>query len=137
MKEGRSEILSAAGEAGEWLEAIIENSFDGIYITDGKANTIKANRAYEVITGLARREVIGQNMKDLVKRGIISESGSLIAIRERRPVTIQQEFKTGRKALITSTPVYGKGGKIAMVITNVRDLTEIYKLKEEVARKSE
>ncbi|WP_243009012.1 sigma 54-interacting transcriptional regulator [Clostridium sp. AM58-1XD] len=137
MREEKNGIFNGAGVAGEWLDAIIENSFDGIYITDGKANTIKANRAYEVITGLARSEVVGRNMKDLVKRGIISESGSIIAIRERRPVTIQQEFKTGRKALITSTPVYGKDGRIAMVITNVRDLTEIYKLKEEVARKNE
>lgn len=125
------------GNAGEWMDAIIENSFDGIYITDGMANTIKVNRSYETITGLKRSELMGRNMKDLVERGIISESGSLISIREHRPITLQQEFKTGRKALITSTPVYGADGRVSMVVTNVRDLTEIYKLKEEVARKSE
>ncbi|MFQ8823517.1 MAG: PAS domain S-box protein [[Ruminococcus] lactaris] len=46
-------------EANEWLDAIIEHSFDGIYITDGNANTIKANRAYETITGLKKSEVLG------------------------------------------------------------------------------
>lgn len=137
MKKNREKLPSAVQEAGEWLDAIIENSFDGIYITNEKAVTLKINRAYETITGLKRSEVIGHNMKDLVEQGIISQSGSLIAIRERRPVTLQQEFKTGRRALITSTPVFSPEGKILMVVTNVRDMTEIYRLKEEVARKNE
>ena len=33
-------------EANDKLDAIIENSFDGIYITDGDANTIKVNKAF-------------------------------------------------------------------------------------------
>ncbi len=121
-------------EANDKLDAIIENSFDGIYITDGDANTIKVNKAYEIITGLKRAEVMGFNMRDLMKRNIVSVSGSLLAIQKRHPVTLHQEFKTGKKALITSSPVFDKDNNISMVITNVRDLTEIYNLKEEVAR---
>ena len=41
-----------------------------------------------------------------------------------------QEFKTGKKAMITSTPVFDEAGEVDMVVTNVRDLTEIYRLKE-------
>ena len=121
-------------EANDKLDAVIENSFDGIYITDGDANTIKVNKAYELITGLKRSEVIGCNMRDLMKQNIISVSGSLLAIQKRHPVTLHQQFKTGKKALITSSPVFDKEDNITMVVTNVRDLTEIYNLKEEVAR---
>ena len=121
-------------EANDKLDAIIENSFDGIYITDGDANTIKVNKAYEMITGLKRAEVMGCNMRDLMKRNVISVSGSLLAIQKGHPVTLHQEFKTGKKALITSSPVFDKDNNITMVVTNVRDLTEIYNLKEEVAR---
>ena len=119
------------------LEAIIENSFDGIYITDGNADTILVNRAYEQITGLKKTEVLGKNMKDLEQEGIISVSGSLLAMTEQRPVTLQQEFKTGRRAVITSSPIYGEDGTIDMVVTNVRDLTELYKLKEKVVEKEQ
>ncbi len=129
-----SEMFSSLQEANEWLDAIIEHSFDGIYITDGNANTIKANRAYETITGLKKSEVIGCNMEELVQKGIVSASGSLIAIREKRPVTIRQEFKTGKKALITSSPIYNEKDEIVMVVTNVRDLTELYSLREEVEK---
>lgn len=111
---------------------IIENSFDGIYITDGNANTVMINHSYEQITGLSKKEVFGKNMKKLVSGGIISQSGSLKAIEERRTVTLMQEFKTGKKAMITSTPVFDEAGQVDMVVTNVRDLTEIYRLKEKV-----
>ena len=59
------------------LEAIIQTSYDGIYITDGHAMTIAINNSYERITGLKRDEVLGHNMTDLVKTGVISESATL------------------------------------------------------------
>ena len=128
-------IFNNLQEANDRLDAIIENSFDGIYITDGNANTIKANKSYEMITGLKKEEVIGKNMLDLVKNNVISVSGSLLAMQKKKPITLQQEFKTGKKALITSSPVIDDNGNIIMVVTNVRDLTEIYNLKEDLMQR--
>ncbi len=122
-------------EANARLDVIIESSFDGIYITDGDANTIMVNKAYETITGLKKEEVLNRNMKDMVATKIISESGSLRVLNEKKSVTLFQEFKTGKKALITSSPVFNDNKEIIMVVTNVRDITEIYKLKEEIQRK--
>ena len=118
----------------EALLSIIENSYDGIFITDGDANTILINRAYETITGLSREEVLGKNMRELVKNKAVSSSGSLLALQNGRPVTLHQEFKTGKKALITSSPVFDEHGKISMVVTNVRDLTEIFSLKSQIEK---
>ena len=44
--------ISSEALSSEFLDAIIEHSFDGIYITDGQANTIKVNRSYLTISGL-------------------------------------------------------------------------------------
>lgn len=133
----RNRIFQTAEEAQKHLEEIIEHSFDGIYITDGNGNTTMVNRAYEQITGLKKKEVLGKNMKFLVQSGVISVSGSLHAIRENRVVTLSQEFKTGKKAVITSSPIYDENGNISMVVTNVRDLTEIYQLKERVVEQKQ
>jgi PAS domain S-box-containing protein len=130
------EFLDSLEALNEKLSAIIENSYDGIYITDEKANTILVNRNYEIITGLNRNNMLGKNMADLVKSRVISVSGTLLVLQKKRPVTLQQEFKTGKKALITSSPVFDKNGNITMVVTNVRDLTEVYQLQEEVEKKS-
>lgn len=108
---------------------ILENSFDGFYITDGRANTIYLNKSYRNITGLKEEEVLGRNMHDLVAEGTISRSGTLYVLETGKAITLHQTFKTGRNALITSTPIRDERGAIIMVVTNVRDMTEIYRLK--------
>ena len=108
-------IFSTVAEAAERLNEIIEHSFDGIYITDKDANTIKINHAYEEITGLKKDEVLGENMADLVRNKIRSMSGSLIVLKTLKPVTLQQHFKTGKQALITSSPIFDKHGKLVIL----------------------
>ena len=75
----------------EVFKLIVESSFDGIYLTDGSANTIFLNKSYEKITGIDKKFLIGKNMKTLVKNGIFNESASLLAIKERKKITINQK----------------------------------------------
>lgn len=119
------------------LDSIIENSFDGIFITDQNANVLRINHAYEFITGLTQEEVIGRNMADLVAEKLISQSGSLYVKKKLKPITIQQRFRSGKEALITSSPIFDENGNLTMIVTNVRDLTEIYKLKNVIRQKTE
>ena len=133
----KSSIFSTNSEAAERLNDIIEQSFDGIFITDRNATVIKINHAYETITGLSKEDLLGRNMEDLVNEKIISQSGSLIVKESKQPVTLQQYFKTKKQALITSSPIFDKSGNLIMIVTNVRDLTEIYNLKQAVRKKEE
>lgn len=119
------------------LESIIESSYDGIYITDGLANTIKINKAYERITGLNRNEMIGKNMSELVADKILSKSVTILVLQNKKVTTIHQEFRTGKKALVTGTPIYDKKGEIVMVVTNVRDITELAELKTQLEENRE
>jgi len=119
------------------LESIIECSYDGIYITDGDANTIKVNNAYERITGIKKVDVLGKNMRDLEKSGVISQSASLLVMTSRKITTIQQEFSTGVKVLVSSTPIFDENKKISMVVTNVRDVTQLHDLKELIEKNKE
>lgn len=112
------------------LEAIIETSYDGIYITDGDANTIYINKGYERVTGLNREELLGQNMADIVNKGIMSEATSFWVIKNKVPITVHQSFNTGKSALVTSTPFFDENNEIKMIVTNVRDITELKELQE-------
>lgn len=119
------------------LESIIESSYDGIYITDGNAKTIKINKAYERITGLNRYDMIGKYMQDLVDDQVLSESVTLLVLKRRKVTTISQEFKTGKKALVTGNPIFDKKNQITMVVTNVRDVTELADLRTELNKNRE
>ncbi len=110
------------------FESIIENTYDGLYITDGLANTLRVNKAYERITGIKREEVVGKNMKDLVKSGFYNRSVSLEVIEKKSNVTIMQEVRTGKKVLVTGSPIFDEKGEIELVVTNVRDITELIEL---------
>ncbi len=126
------EEIGKYAELNTRLDAIIQSSYDGIYVTDGEANTLLVNKAYERITGVKAEEVMGRNMKDIVESGIINRSGSLLVISKRKQVTLRQVMKAGKETLITSTPVFSPEGDIIYVVTNVRDLSELVQLQNEL-----
>ena len=125
------------GRQGNWFEVIFESSYDGIYITDGSAITLTLNKSYETISGLRKEEMVGRSMAELVESRVVSASGTLLALERRESVTMEQQFKTGKRAIITSTPVFDAQSNIVMVVTNVRDVTELYALKEQLEQSEE
>lgn len=124
--------LTASYEVIKNIEDILESSFDGFYITDGDANTILLNKAYETITGLRREDLIGHNMYELEDNKAISKSATLMVLRDKTVKTIEQEFQTGKRALVSSTPIFDSEGNITMVVTNVRDLSALQLLKSQM-----
>ena len=112
------------------LLAILESSFDGIYVTDSGARTLWVNHSYEVISGLHASDVVGKTMQELVRLGIVSRSATLMAMEKGGSITLEQTFRTGKRAVVTSTPIFDHDDTIAMVVTNVRDISEISALQE-------
>lgn len=129
--------LSKVKELNRELDAIIESCYDGIYITDGEGVTLRINKSYERITGIKAEEVIGRHMRDLVKEGYFSKSVSLLVIEKQEPVTIMHDIKTGKRLLITGSPVRDEKGNIVKVVTIARDITELNQLKEQLERTKE
>ena len=121
--------LKSYQELHRRLEAIIESSYDGLYITDGKAKTLLVNSAYERITGISRKNLIGRNMKDLVKEKLYDHSVTLEVLKSKRSVTIMQHIKGGKEVIVTGAPIFDADGEISMVVTNVRDITELNQLR--------
>ena len=123
----------------EELDAIIESSYDGMWITDGKGYTLHLNTAYERITGIKKEEVVGRHMQDLVDEGYFSDSVTLRVLEEKEPVTIMHKIYNKNKeknVLITGNPILKENGEVDRVVTNVRDITELMKLKVESESKN-
>jgi len=112
------------------LDSIIENMPDGIYITDGEANAVRINPAFERISGLDRNNMLGRNHRELVKEGMVAKSSSLAVVATRKPVTIIHEYPpTRRKALVSSNPVFDEDGNMIMIVSSIRDVSELVELR--------
>ena len=121
----------------EFLESLIAGSYDGIYITDKNGKTLAVNQSYERISGMAKENLIGKYMNDLVRDGVLSVCVTDEVVAKKMPVTVTQTIKNGKKVAITGSPIYDENGNIANVITNVRDITELIKLQKQVEIYSE
>lgn len=110
IAENATLLRGSERELNRQLFTILNSIYDGLYITDGQANTILINRAYEEVSGLRREDVLGKSMQEIVATGMIDRSGSLGVLKTRKPVTLEQTFRTGKQALITSTPHFDSSG---------------------------
>jgi len=116
------------------LEGIIEASFDSLVVTDEKANVLKINQSYSRWSGIDRNEIIGRNMYDLIEEGMYDRSAAALVIESQKQVTFIQNVKTGKVLFVTGTPIFNYKGKLVRVVINVRDITELNRLKVEVEK---
>ncbi|MED3833834.1 sigma-54 interaction domain-containing protein [Peribacillus frigoritolerans] len=119
------------------LDAIIENSYDGIYITDQDGITLYTNSAIERITGIPKEYYIGKSVDQLIKRGILNASVTHKVVKLRRTVSVVQDNFAGKETLITGSPVFNSEGEIEQVVTNIRDLSDLNELMHELTKANE
>ena len=59
-----SEVLKKS-QLRNYLEDLLEASFDGIVISDADGNVLFAIKAYKVLSGIHREEIVGHNLGDI------------------------------------------------------------------------
>jgi len=120
-----------------YLDDLLEASFDGMIISDGKANVVKANRAYYELSGFRREEIIGKNLKDLIKEGMLKKAVVFEVTKTRVPTTMLHSYpRTGRSAMVTGNPVFDDAGNLIYVFANFRDITQLAKMSKKLDYKN-
>src|SRR3990172_7517371 len=103
------------------FDALLNASFDGFVVVDAHGTVLKVNKAYVRIAGLREEDIVNKNMVDVVKKGVLKHSVSLEVIKRRIPITMMHTYPTGSTAL---------------VIVNVRDITQLNKLRERLGQQA-
>lgn len=122
--ENYNEIIS--------VQKFIDASYDGVFVSDGEGNILVVNNSFCKISGIERNNIIGKNCQYLTDKGLHSYSCTLKAIETKALHTGLVKYPKGREAIVTARPIWGKNGRIVRVIANVRDVTELNKLQEEL-----
>jgi PAS domain S-box-containing protein/TyrR family helix-turn-helix protein len=129
-----SQELNYVKELNKELDAIVESSYDGLFITDGNGITLRYNKAFEQLTLIDTNEYRGKSVEEIKRDGIISDPVTLHVLEQKKSITVMQESQSGKLTLTTGNPVFDANGKIIRVVCNVRDITELNLLKQELEK---
>ena len=114
------------------IQKFIDTFYDGVFISDGYGNILVVNDSWCKISGVAKEEVLGKTLQDLVEEGLIPFSITMRAIAQQQQCSAVLQYPRGKTAFATSTPLRNKEGHILRILTNVRDLSELNALQQEL-----
>lgn len=129
----KSELSHQKGMLNE-IQEILEGSYDGILVTDGKGEVLFVNSSYERVAEIRKEDLYGRNMRDLINPIWMPNSVAFVVIEQKCAVSKKQITKSGKNIIVTGKPIFDKKGNIKMVVINARDISEIYQLREELLK---
>lgn len=109
---------------------------DGIYVSDRKGRTLYINTAYERLTGLSRKDLVGRNVAELTGRGLFDTILNPQIVQTGEPAISVQTDRQGKKLVLNGYPILGADGQVALVVTFVQDITLMVHLREQLAARS-
>lgn len=122
----------------EILLEMMEASFDGIWITDGSGRILFVNSANAKLLGVQRSDLEGKATEELQKEGVFMTSAILDVIKERKQVSrVCQNPRTNLTVLATATPIFDSNGDIQYIFNNVRDITALNQMQDQLQEKDE
>lgn len=118
-----------------FLEVILDNLPDGIYVLDDRGNYIFVNSAYVQALNMPKDVLLHYNVHDFLDTGQIDICVSDIVYREKRQVVMFQDVldtqNYGRdtiRQMIISTPIFDDSGQIRNILAVVRPLDKLNQL---------
>lgn len=115
----------------DFFEKVMDDVEVGIHIVDKKGMTLFYNKAAEKIDGIEKQDIVGKNMRDLVEKGIFSESVALDVIEQGKPVKITQKVNN-RLIYAIGKPVF-ESGELTKVIVYCRDIEILESMSRQLA----
>jgi len=129
--EALSHELETVKEINRNLDAVIESVDDGIVVGDASGIILRANNAYQRMTGITEREFVGKHVHLLQKQGYLNKSVTEMVVERKSRVNVV-DIRNGKELLMTGTPLFNEEGEVVRVITVIRDVTELTDLKKKL-----
>ncbi|HFL3776672.1 sigma-54 interaction domain-containing protein [Clostridioides difficile] len=116
----------------EFYQKILEASHDEICVSDDKGIIIYCNKAFEENYGLKKEDILGKNVSFLEDSGYSTKSPIPIVLKTKTKFSLEQDTQTGKKLIITATPIFDENGNLEFTVENCRDITELNNIKNKL-----
>ena len=131
--EASAWMLPNIKEMNLQFHALVDHSYYGIYILDGQGIVIKVNEVAADIIGLKKEKIIGINIRDLEKKGVIEKSLTPSILKTKKPLTRSLYVKKSQKYILSSgRPILDESGNVLFVVVIEHDMTMVKELRKQL-----
>ncbi|MDP2756946.1 MAG: diguanylate cyclase [Desulfurivibrionaceae bacterium] len=130
QKMSEAEIEKSRAE----LDQIFNTAANGMWVVDTNFTVLRANKTFYALTDLSEQEVIGRECYNVFP-GLACHTdqcplANTIQAPRRREVELTKVLPSGRRidCLVTSTPYFGRDGKLLGIIEDFKDITRYKEL---------
>ena len=127
MKKEQNETKVLA----ENFDAIFDAIHDDLLISDGQGLVLRVSPTFEDVYGVDGDYVVGKSIYELEEEGVFTPSIIAKVLEKKEKITMQQRNRTARRIVVTATPVFDEKGKIQLVVSFSRDITEMVELQRQ------
>ena len=121
----------------DYVEQLCDTFRDAICVTDKEGIVALVNKRHAELTGIPREKMIGSRIQDMVQNGIFDVVLNPRIVETGQKVSSVQNLYNGRTLLLDGHPVKDATGKVAYVVTVIRDITALTELREEITAQRE
>ncbi|HBY3210339.1 sigma-54 interaction domain-containing protein, partial [Clostridioides difficile] len=82
--------------------------------------------------GLKKEDILGKNVSFLEDSGYSTKSPIPIVLKTKTKFSLEQDTQTGKKLIITATPIFDENGHLEFTVENCRDITELNNIKNKL-----
>ncbi len=132
LTEKRQEIKKVQNLNNQ-LDNLINSSYDGMIVINNDGIIERVNDSYERIFGKGREELVGRNIMDMEEERLIYPAVSILALHEKRCITLVQNTWNGKRILASANPILEDNGNVLRVLVNARDICELNELEMKAA----
>ena len=114
------------------LLKILDHMYDELYVIDKSGTCVYVNKTSLKHYGIQPEKIIGQNVTESSNQGYFYPPVGPIVLKTEKTATYETMSNTGRNLLVTATPVFDNDNKLEMVVENLRDVTMLNQVKNDL-----
>ncbi len=116
------------------MKSVIESVSDGIYIADLNGYYLMANAAFERISGINRKELLGRHTNFAIEKNWVPRAVNLEVLKDHKSRSRLVRYPSGRDLLVTAAIVWNRDENPLAVISSLRDVTELNTISRELKK---
>jgi transcriptional regulator with PAS, ATPase and Fis domain len=110
------------------LYGILDNTDVSLSIAGADGELLWMNQACEELFQIQRADVIGLNVEQLEEEGAFNPSVAHIVVKSGKRTSLVHRNSRGKRILSTAIPITDECGRISMIVTTSRDISELISL---------